>query len=185
MLAGNLFVISGPSGSGKGTIVSRLVQELPNVWVSVSATTRTPRLGEVDGVSYFFKSREEFDDLVKNDGMLEYATYAGNSYGTPRESVEEHMKQGDDVILEIERQGAFQVRDRMPEAHLIFIEPPSIEELERRLRNRGTEDENVIYERMNTAKVELQYKMEYDVRVVNDDLDTAVSQVVDYIKSAD
>ncbi len=180
---GNLFVISGPSGSGKGTLISRLITFVPSAWVSVSATTRAPRAGEVEGVNYYFMTREEFDALIVNNGLLEYATYAGNSYGTPRSSVEKHMAAGRQVILEIECQGAFQVREKMPEAHLIFIEPPTLAELERRLRGRGTEDEAKIIERLQTARVELEHKMEYDVRIVNDNLDVATKKLVEYINS--
>ena len=139
MRHGNLFVISGPSGAGKGTLVARLIDAVPDIWVSVSATTRTPRAGEKDGVNYYFKSREEFMDMVDKDGFLEWAEYAGNCYGTPLESVRSHMAAGEQVILEIETQGAFQVRDKIPEAHLVFIAPPSLEVLEQRLRGRGSE----------------------------------------------
>lgn len=181
MRQGNLFVISGPSGAGKGTLVGRLLQEVPDAWVSVSATTRAPREGEVDGVHYHFKNREDFMALVEADGLLEWAEYAGNCYGTPRSSVEERMAEGRQVVLEIEVQGAFQVKERMPEAHLIFIEPPSLEELEVRLRGRGTESDEVIEKRMKTAELELSRKMEYDIRLVNDDLDAAVRQLVAYV----
>lgn len=178
MRHGNLFVISGPSGAGKGTLVSRLLREVPDTWVSVSATTRAPREGEIDGVHYHFMSREAFMDLVDEGGFLEWAEYAGNCYGTPRSKVEEKMADGGQVILEIEVQGAFQVKEKMPEAILLFIEPPSIEELEARLRARGTEANDVIERRMETAKLELSRKMEYDIRLINDDLDEATRELV-------
>lgn len=180
---GNLFVLSGPSGAGKGTLVSRLLKVVPDAWVSVSATTRAPRAGEVDGISYYFMDQHRFDDLVAQDGFLEWATVHGNSYGTLKSSVLEHIDAGYQVVLEIDVQGAFQVRKAMPQAHLIFIEPPSLEELERRLRGRGTETEEVVCRRMETAKVELARKMEYDVQVVNDDLDRATDELVAYIAS--
>lgn len=181
MRQGNLFVISGPSGAGKGTLVARLVQEVPDAWVSISVTTRSPRPGEVDGSSYQFVSDAEFRQLADSDGLLEWATYSGNCYGTPRASVEEHIAQGDQVILEIDVQGGFQVRSKFPSAHLVFIEPPSLDELEVRLRGRGTESDEAIETRMETARVELSRKMEYDIRLVNDKLDVAVAELVGYV----
>ncbi|WP_124061251.1 guanylate kinase [Gordonibacter sp. Marseille-P4307] len=181
MRRGNLFVISGPSGAGKGTLVARLLDELPDAWVSVSATTRKPRPGEVHGTHYFFLSNDEFDDLVAHDGLLEWASYSGNRYGTPRASVEERVAAGDQVILEIEVQGAFQVKERMPFAHLVFVEPPSLDELKRRLEGRGTEDAAAIELRMRTAEIELARKHEYDHCLVNDDLERALGELVDYV----
>lgn len=181
MRTGNLFVVSGPSGAGKGTLVARLLEEVPDAWVSVSATTRRPRPGEEEGVSYYFLDREEFLDLAAEGGFLEWAEYAGNCYGTPLASVRREMAAGRQVVLEIEVQGALQVKEKMPEAHLVFIEPPSLEELERRLRGRGTETDDVVRKRMETALVELSRKMEYDIRLVNDDLDEAVAQLVAYV----
>lgn len=161
--------------------MARLLERVPDAWVSVSVTTRLPRAGETDGVQYRFLTQEEFQHLIDTDGLLEYATYNDNRYGTPRALVEEHMARGEQVILEIEIQGAFQVRDRMPEAHLVFIEPPSLEVLEQRLRKRGTESDDVIESRMRTAQVELSHKMEYDIRLINDDLDEATAVLVDYV----
>ncbi|MEC4184065.1 guanylate kinase [Adlercreutzia sp. R21] len=181
MRTGNLFVISGPSGTGKGTIIARLVKEVPDAWVSVSATTRRPRPGEVEGVSYYFLPKDDFLALADEGGFLEWAQYSDNCYGTPLASVQREMAAGKQVILEIEVQGALQVKEKMPEAHLVFIEPPSLEELERRLRGRGTETDDVVRKRMDTALVELSHKMEYDIRLVNDDLDEAVAQLVAYV----
>ena len=181
MRSGNLFVISGPSGAGKGTLVARLVQAVDDVWPSVSVTTRDPRPGEVDGVQYYFVSDEEFQRLIDSDGLLEWALYGHHRYGTPKAPVEEHIAQGDQVVLEIDVQGALQVKEKLPSAHLVFIEPPSLEVLEARLRGRGTETEEAIEDRLRTARVELSQKMEYDSRFVNDDLDEATAELVAYV----
>lgn len=183
MRTGNLFVVSGPSGAGKGTLVARLLEAVPDSWVSVSATTRAPRAGEVDGVSYYFLDRNEFLRRAETDGFLEWAEYAGNCYGTPRSSVEQKIAEGKQVILEIDVQGAFQIKDKIPEAHSVFIEPPSMEVLEARLRGRGTEADDVIEKRMQAARLELSQKMRYDKRLVNDDLDSAVAELVDYVNA--
>lgn len=180
---GNLFVISGPSGAGKGTLLSKVIERIPDAWVSVSATTRNPRPGEEEGVHYYFLDKAHFLELVNHDGFLEWAKVHDNYYGTLKESVLEHMKAGEQVILEIDVQGALQVRNVIPEAHLVFIEPPSLEELERRLRSRGTESDDVISSRMKTAEVELAQKMEYDIQVVNDDLEQAVNELTAVINS--
>ena len=180
---GNLFVVSGPSGAGKGTLLSQVIERIPDAWVSVSATTRSSRPGEIEGVHYFFLDTDHFKSLVEQDGFLEWAQVHDNFYGTLKKSVVDHMNAGDQVILEIDVQGALQVRKALPEAHLVFIEPPSLEELERRLRQRGTETEDVISSRMKTAEVELAQKMEYDVQVVNDDLERAVDELVEVINS--
>ncbi len=178
---GGLYVISGPSGVGKGTLVSKLMELRDDVALSVSATTRSPRPGEVDGKNYFFLTKEKFKDLIDADGFIEWAEYAGNFYGTPLDFVEEQLSAGTNVILEIEVQGAFQVKEKLPDATLIFIEPPSMDELERRIIGRGTESEDVIESRMRTARVEMERKMEYDIAVMNDDVDSAVARLSECI----
>jgi guanylate kinase len=182
MRKGNLFVISGPSGAGKGTIVARLMERVADAWLSISATTRAPRTGEEDGVHYLFLSHDQFDELIQNDGLLEWANVHGNKYGTPRALVEERMAAGQQVILEIDVQGGFQVRDVIPDAHLVFIEPPSLEILEERLRGRGTDSEESIVLRMRNAELELSRKMEYDIQFVNDNLDECTDAVVAFIE---
>ena len=182
MRRGNLFVISGPSGAGKGTLVTRIMERVPDAWLSISATTRSPRDDEIDGVHYLFFDDERFDALAAKDGFLEWAQVHDHKYGTPARLVKEHMAAGYQVILEIDYQGAFQVRDRIPEAHLIFIEPPSLEELERRLRGRGTEDEQSIALRMQNARLELSHKLEYDICFMNDNLDVCTNKLVAYIE---
>ena len=171
---GQLTVITGPSGVGKGTLVKRLLERNPNIWLSVSATTRSPREGEQDGLSYFFQSRERFDALVSDGGLLEWAEFAGNCYGTPRAPVEEQLSTGRPVLLEIELEGARQVRRSFPDAVQIFLAPPSFEELERRIRGRGTDPEEAILRRLARAQEELKSKAEFDAVVVNDDLDQAM-----------
>lgn len=164
-------------------MLSKVIERIPDAWVSVSATTRNPRPGEEEGIHYYFLDKDHFLELVNNDGFLEWAKVHDNYYGTLKESVLNHMKAGEQVILEIDVQGALQVRNVIPEAHLVFIEPPSLEELERRLRSRGTESDDVISSRMKTAEVELAQKMEYDVQVVNDDLEQAVDELTAVINS--
>jgi guanylate kinase len=171
---GRLTVITGPSGVGKGTLVKRLLESQPEIWLSVSATTRAPREGEVDGQSYFFHSREAFDALVATGGLLEWAEFAGNCYGTPRKPVQDQLDQGRAVLLEIELEGARQVRRSFPEGVQIFLAPPSFEELERRIRGRGTDAEEAIQRRLQRAEEELRAQGEFDAVVINDDLDTAL-----------
>lgn len=182
MLEGNLFVISGPSGVGKGTLVAQIMQKLPNAWLSVSATTRKPREDEVDGVSYFFLEEDDFLKRIETQGMLEWAKFNAHYYGTPLQSVVEHMEKGEQVILEIEVQGAFQVKERIPQARLVFIEPPSLEILEQRLRGRGTESEEQIAKRLRIAQDEMKMRDRYDKRIVNDNLDSALSELLSYIE---
>ncbi|MCI5800657.1 MAG: guanylate kinase [Oscillospiraceae bacterium] len=172
---GRLIVCSGPSGVGKGTIVRRYVEEHPGVELSVSATTRGPRPGEEEGVHYYFISREQFEEKIAGDGMLEYASFAGNYYGTPRDKVEQALSRGRDVILEIEVQGAMKVKARCPEALLVFIMPPSFEVLRRRLSGRGTEDAATVARRLSAAAGEMEKARGYDYIVVNDDLEEALA----------
>ena len=183
---GVLFVFSGPSGVGKGTLKAKLFEEFADqIAYSVSATTRGPREGEVDGKDYFFISRQEFERRVKNNEFLEHAEFAGNCYGTPRAYVEKLLDSGMNVVLEIDVQGALQVMKRMPECVSVFILPPSFEELEHRLRGRGTETEEKVRERLETAKRELPYAPQYDYQIVNGgDIEAAYQSLRDvFLKS--
>ncbi|WP_035795752.1 guanylate kinase [Kitasatospora mediocidica] len=168
-----LTVLSGPSGVGKSTVVAHMRQQHPEVWLSVSATTRHPRPGEQHGVHYHFVDNDEFDKLIANGELLEWAVFAGNRYGTPRSAVQERLERGEPVLLEIDLQGARQVRESMPEAQLVFLAPPSWDELVRRLTGRGTEARDVIEQRLSAAKVELAAEPEFDTTLVN----TSVEQV--------
>lgn len=183
---GVLFVFSGPSGVGKGTLKAKLFEEFADrIAYSVSATTRGPREGEVDGKDYFFISRQEFERRVKNNEFLEHAEFAGNCYGTPRTYVEKLLDSGMNVVLEIDVQGALQVMKSMPECVSVFILPPSFEELEHRLRGRGTETEEKVRERLETAKRELPYAPQYDYQIVNGgDIEAAYQSLRDvFLKS--
>ena len=183
---GVLFVFSGPSGVGKGTLKAKLFEEFAaRIAYSVSATTRGPREGEVDGKDYFFISRQEFERRVKNNEFLEHAEFAGNCYGTPRAYVEKLLDSGMNVVLEIDVQGALQVMKSMPECVSVFILPPSFEELEHRLRGRGTETEEKVRERLETAKRELPYAPQYDYQIVNGgDIEAAYQSLRDvFLKS--
>ncbi|MBQ5381969.1 MAG: guanylate kinase [Ruminococcus sp.] len=179
---GILVLYTGCSGVGKGTIMKELLRRDPNIRLSVSNTTREPRDGEIDGVHYRFVTREEFLALADADGYIEYAEYCDNLYGTPKQHVEELLAAGYDVFLEIEVQGGLQVMEQFPDVLSIFILPPSIEELENRLRGRGTETEEVIRQRLAEAKNELAVAQQYRFRVVNDDLNTAVNEVLDILQ---
>ena len=174
---GLLIVFSGPSGTGKDTVLDMFLRETDMVKKSVSATTRAPREGERDGVDYRFLTREQFLSLVERGEMLEYAEYVGNYYGTPLEYVQEMTEQGKDVFLEIEVQGALQVKRRMPDGVFIFLAPPNLRELESRIVNRGTDSEEVIAKRMQQAREELQLMTQYDYVVENDSVDKAVKRI--------
>lgn len=173
MSNGHLFVVSAPSGCGKGTILSEILKN-DRFYYSVSSTTRNPREGEVDGVNYNFRTREQFEELIASDKMLEYAQFCENYYGTEKEMVEKKLSEGKNVLLEIEVQGAMQVKERRPDAIMIFIMPPSISELERRLRKRGTETDEVIAKRVAEAAGEIAYAYKYDYVVVNGELEKAI-----------
>ena len=175
---GLLIVLSGPSGVGKGTVRAAIFAKGEQKFVySISATTRQPRTGETDGVDYFFKTREEFEQMIQNKQLLEYAEYVGNYYGTPLEYVENTLAKGKDVFLEIDVQGAIQVRELMPEGVFIFLTPPDLNELESRIVNRGTDSDEVIAKRMKTAREELELMKYYDYSVVNDTVDSAVQKI--------
>lgn len=174
---GNLIVLSGPSGAGKDSIIRELKNYYHNFWVSVSMTSRAPRGEEVDGIDYFFVSKEEFKKHIKNNDFLEYAMYNDNYYGTPKSKINDFLDQGKDVILEIEIQGALKIKEEFPEAIFIFIMPPSMRELVRRLKKRNTEDTEKIIKRFKKAYQEINYYNNYNYVVINDDLDTAVRKV--------
>ena len=177
MSRGILSVVSGFSGAGKGTLTKALLEKYDNYALSISATTRDPRPGEQDGVQYFFKTQQEFDQMIREEAFIEYARYVDHSYGTPRAYVEEQLRAGKDVILEIEVQGALNVKKKFPDALLLFLTPPSAEELERRLVGRGTETRRVIESRMARAAEESEYMGDYDYIVVNDRLEDCVEHV--------
>lgn len=179
---GLLVVISGPAGAGKGTVVKELVKN-DNIKVSVSATTRSPRPGEENGVHYHFLTREQFQDMIKEDGFLEYAEYCGNFYGSPKKQAEEWMNEGKDVILEIEVQGCQKIKEKDPECVSIFIMPPSMEVLEKRLRGRGTETEEVIIKRLARAREEIELAKDYDYIVVNGPIEECVADVLSVINA--
>lgn len=181
---GILVVVSGFSGAGKGTLMKQLVRTYDTYALSVSMTTRAPRPGETDGREYFFVSQEVFEQKIRENGLVEYACYCGNYYGTPREYVERQLLAGKDVILEIEIQGARKVKEMFPSALLLFVTPPGIKELHRRLAGRGTETEAVIRERLGRAQAEAEGIETYDYLVVNDDLQACVEQMHRLIQDA-
>lgn len=181
---GILMVLSGFSGAGKGTLVKALLKKYNDYALSISMTTRAPREGERDGVEYFFSTREKFEETIVNNGLIEYALYCGNYYGTPRAYVEEQMAAGKNVILEIEIQGALKIKEKFPESLLIFVTPPSADELKRRLEGRGTESADVIALRLARATEESEGIEAYDYIVVNDDLDICVDEVHRLVEAA-
>ncbi len=172
-----LTVITGPSGVGKGTLVKQLLQRHKEIWLSVSATTRTPREGEKEGTHYYFLNDAQFNDLVKANGFLEWANFAGNSYGTPIKPVKAQLLVGRPVLLEIELEGARLVRKSFPEAFQIFLTPPNFEELEKRIRGRGTDTQEAIQKRLIRAKEELRFQDEFDAIIVNDDISIALDKI--------
>ena len=180
---GILLVISGFAGTGKGTLVQELLKQYDNYALSVSATTRDPRPGEEDGVHYFFKTKEEFEQMIQEKKLIEYAGYVGNYYGTPKEYVQEQLENGKDVILEIEIQGALKIKEQFPETLLLFMVPPSAQVLEDRLRGRGTETEEVVQKRLRRAVEEAEFIEKYDYLIVNDDLDTCIHEAHEIIQS--
>lgn len=182
MSKGLLFVVSAPAGCGKDTILEQVLANEENVGYSVSATTRAPRPGEVDGTHYFFLTREKFEEMIKNGEVLEYTEYCGNYYGTPKKGVEAMLAEGKDVVLKIEVEGAMNIKRLFPDSTLVFILPPSMKELERRLRKRGTEDEPTIMRRIAQARNEIDTAVNYDYFVVNDDLEDAVNDLIAVIR---
>jgi guanylate kinase len=183
MNKGILVVVSGFSGAGKGTVMKRLMEKYDDYALSVSATTRKPRPGEVDGREYFFRTRDEFERLIAEDALLEYAQYVENYYGTPRSYVEEQLQAGRNVILEIEIQGAMKIKEKIPEALLVFVTPPTVQELERRLTGRGTETAQVIADRLARAGEEAKGMGQYDYILVNDTVEECVDHLHQIIVS--
>lgn len=183
MAKGKLIILSGPSGVGKGTVRASLFEdESLNLAYSISMTTRFPRAGERDGIDYFFVSQEEFQRKIDEDGFLEYAQFVGNCYGTPKDYVDQLLNEGKNVVLEIEVQGALQVMKKCPEALTIFLVPPSMDELEKRIRGRRTEEEDIVRQRLDKAKREIATQNEYKYVVCNDDVEEAKNKIAKIIK---
>jgi guanylate kinase len=180
-----LTVLSGPSGVGKGTLVAALRRIVPHVWVSVSCTTRAPRPGEIEGLQYYFVDRDRFAEMVESGELLEHAEFTGNCYGTPRAPVLEHLAAGVPTLLEIELEGARQVRRSMPEARFVFLAPPSLDVLVQRLSGRGTESAEAVVARLERAQVELAAEREFDEVVVNNDVEAAAREVAALVAEAD
>lgn len=180
---GSLIVLSGPSGSGKDSICERLKEYNDNFWVSISCTTRKPRSGEEEGVNYFFKTKEEFESMIKQDGFLEYATYNNDYYGTPKSKINDYLSNGTDVILVIEVQGALKIKQLIPEAIFIFVMPPTMKDIILRLKKRGTESDDKIIKRFKKAYQEINELSKYNYVVVNDELDKATKKVNSIIEA--
>tara|TARA_B100000214_G_scaffold374825_1_gene358795 strand:- start:432 stop:1001 length:570 start_codon:yes stop_codon:yes gene_type:complete len=174
---GNLTVLTGPSGVGKGTIVRKILENHSDIWLSISATTREPRSGEIDGEHYFFLERSDFQEIIDSGGFLEWAQFSNNFYGTPKKFVNEKIGEGINVLLEIEVEGARQIRKNFPEALQIFLAPPNLSELEKRIRGRGTEKEESIRDRLAIANKEINAKKEFDAVVINKDIDIAFKEI--------
>ncbi len=184
MNKGGVFIISGPSGSGKDTVMTELFKKMPGLLFSISSITRAMRAGEREGEKYNFITREKFEDMLKNDRLLEHNEFVGNYYGTPREPVERAVANGQDMVIEVDVNGAAQIREKMPEAVSIFIMPPSFAELKRRLSGRGTESEELIQKRLNSALGEIKRAVEYDYIVVNEDIAAAADDIMSVILSS-
>jgi len=180
-MKGNLFAISAPSGCGKTTILKNIFKIFPDIYFSISATTRPKRDNEIDGKDYFFITREEFDEYLKKDEFVEWNEHFGNRYGTLKSNIEAHLKKGEDIIFDVDVNGALNIKKCYPEAITIFIKPPDIKELENRLKKRGTETEDSIRIRLNRAKEEIEKSVFFDYIIVNDDLDKAINEVKDII----
>ena len=174
---GNLTVLTGPSGVGKGTIVRKILDSHSDVWLSISATTRKPRLGEIEGEDYFFLNKKNFQEIIDSEGFLEWASFSNNFYGTPKKMVKEKIEEGTSVLLEIELEGARQIRKSFPEALQIFLAPPNLSELEKRIRGRGTETEESIRDRLVIANKELIAKKEFDAVVINEEIEKAFKEI--------
>ena len=181
-MTAHLVVLAGPSGVGKSSVISAALKQAPQTWLSISATTRSPRPGEIDGVNYFYVSDAQFDQMIADNELLEWAVFAGNRYGTPRKPVEEKLASGTPVLLEIELEGAKQIRQAMPEALLVFLEPPTWADLEARLAGRGTESQTQVQARLDAALKELESKGFFDYIIVNDEVNRAASELVQYLK---
>ena len=178
-----LIILTGPSGVGKGTVIKEILRKEKNLWLSISATTREPREGEKDGENYYFLNQENFKEMIAQNLLLEWAQFAGNYYGTPLSSVKDKIKKGFTVLLEIEVEGARQIKNRFPNSRTIFLLPPDKEELERRIRNRGTEKEEAIKKRLSRANYEISVSNQFDVALTNQNIDETAQKIIKLIKT--